>query len=187
MGRNDLLEIPAVDAAHALAETFAILGGDGIPDEALLPGSGWGSVVELGEDLGQKTGGGGDGGARVLLVGREVEEEVGLDEGAGGSVEEDELLVGVGVDELDGELLVEVGADGGGEGVVLVGFGEDVVEGGLALLWILRTLLGQTVGPKDFGGREGRVPGGDVDVVFHVRGDDVGDVVGAEGRRYLTA
>ena len=172
MAGDDSDKIPRVDPLYALVERGAVPAADGVPEQALLAFAldGLGADEGAGEEAG--LGPVGLGHARVLLLGGEVEEEVGLDEDLVGLVEEDDLLVGVAVDVLDLEVGLELVADRGGAlGLGLVDDGEVLladllVGGGLAL-------LREAVGADDLGGREGLLPVRDEDVVLHVGGDEV--------------
>ncbi|CCF31722.1 hypothetical protein CH063_16078, partial [Colletotrichum higginsianum] len=100
-----------------------------------------------------------------------------------GLVEEDDLLVGVGVDVLVLKVGVELGGDGGGAlvGAALEGEEELVGRVDLGVARLLGALLGQAVRADEAGGGEGGLVLGEEDVVLDVRGDDVGEVAALLG------
>ena len=183
--RDDAVKVPLVDAPDAVVEAGTILGAEQVPDEAALPPSLAGGAHGSGKEARGQAGGGGDAGARVLLGGGHVEEQVGLDEGAVGAVEEDELAVGVAVDVLVVEVAVKVVADAQ---VALGRAREDGREGhGLVLLLPRRPLLREPLGPDQLRLRIRLVPRSQEDVMLHVRRRDVPNVVPQrlERRSYL--
>jgi len=107
-------------------------------------------------------------GTRVLLCGWQVEQQICLNQGLGGLVVEDELLVGVCVNILGIELAVK-GFVNVPAGVVL---GAEQVCPGQWLFLTLALLL-QHVWADEFGVWEGLVPVVHEDVVFGIVGGNV--------------
>ena len=93
MTRDDPVVVPGLDSVGGLREALPVFTGCSVPQEALLPGHFAAGVHNTAEELGQQARGGVDAGPGELLGGGQVEEQVGLDQGAGGLVQEDELLV----------------------------------------------------------------------------------------------
>ena len=176
MTGDDPIKVPLLDETDRLGEALAVLPAGRIPQEALLPDGISLGVHDGGEEFRQDARGGAGAGLGELFGGGQVEDEVGLDHGLGGLVQEDELLVLVRVDVLVVELGVELGAD---VQVALVGGGEDVAELGAFGLGVRFSLLGQAVHANHLGLRVFLRPGLEEDVVLEVGGDDVLD--GAEG------
>lgn len=183
MTRYDAIEIELLDLPDTPVEGRPIARARHIPIEALLPDGGpLGAHQAHKQPRQQARGGGLAAGARILLVGGQVKEQVGLDEGAVGPVVEDELLVGVAVHVLVVEVGVEVGVDAE---VVLVPGREDVLEAGAGRFLAPRAFLAQPFGPEQPGGGEGRRPLRDEDVVFGVRRDEVFDRPAEAGERLV--
>lgn len=171
-------EIPTVDALGALVEAGAVLVAvaDGVPEEALVALGGAGGAVERVEDLLEQAAALllGLGHLGVLLRGRKVEHEVGLDQDLLGLVEQDDLLVRVGVDHLDLEVGGELVADGGRVRVGLVVQEVEVLLADHRVVHLLPA-LGQALGADQLGRRVLGLPLRDEDVVLEIAGDDVAD------------
>lgn len=108
MARDDPLEIPGVDLRNAPVEPRPVRSADEIPDEPSLRQCLAACVVDVREEFCEK--------ASIwvllsiakLLCCRQIEHQICFDEGACGSVVEDELFVTVGVDVFVVELCVKL-------------------------------------------------------------------------------
>lgn len=148
MTRHNPVEVPPRNPLDTLIITRAIRRTQKIPTHPLLPDGTSLGRLQTREELREEARGWGDVGFGELFRGGEVEEEVGLDEGLGGAVVEDEFFVGVGVDELRVELGVEFGGDGGWG---FVGGEEEEVGGGELKVVLLVAVGGEGVWGEDFG------------------------------------
>ena len=174
MTRNYFIKIPAINPLHTLREPLPVLGTRHIPQEPALPLRIALRIHQTDEKPRQHSRLGAILGPRVLLVRRQVEDQVRFDERLVGLVAEDELLVAVAADVFVVEFAVEIRVDAGVEFVLL---GPDGVELGAGGLAALLALFGKAFHPEEFGGWEGFRPLGDEDVVFEVESGDVSDVV----------
>lgn len=171
MTRDQTIKVPLVDAPHGLAERAAVGARGHMPDEPFLPRHGRPGRQQRYHDLGQD--------ARVvalrspgvLLPGGQVKQQVRLDEGARGPVQDDELVPGVAVDVLDVEFQVEFFRDLLLLAPVLPR--EDVRELDAPQLRVGLALLPQPVRREDLGVWEGFLPLRDEEVVLQVRSGDV--------------
>ena len=182
MTRHDAVEIPPLNLPHTPIEPRPVPRARHIPIKPLLPNRTPLRTHQADKHPRQQAGRGRFPRARILLVRRQVEQQVGLDEGAVGPVVEDELPVGVRVHVLVLEVGVEVRVDV--EGVFVRGR-EDVLEaragGGFVALC---AFLGEAFGAQEGGGREGRRPFRQEDVVFEVWRDQVFDAAAEGGERF---
>lgn len=159
MASNNPVKIPLVDILHRVRKPSPVPAANPMPDQPLLAiARGIGQSAEY---LGEYPRSGADAGLAVLLGGRVVEDEVGLDHGLGRAVQEHDFLVLVRVHVFVGEFGVELGVDGRQR----IGFGEDVGEGDVFVL-LSGAFLGEAFGTEDFGCRVGGRPGAQVDVVL---------------------
>jgi hypothetical protein len=186
MARHDILRAPGIDALHALPEALAVTAREHIPQHALLPLRVAPRVLDAGEQPRRPARPGALARLAVLLGRGQVEQQVGLDQRLGRLVEEHQLLVRVGVDELVLEVGVELLADADG---LLAGLGEDGGEGQdgdrLVASTSLGALLSKPLGADEVCFGEGRGPAGEEDVVLEVGGGDVGDGPAELGERAL--
>lgn len=179
MRRNDIHEIPGINLLNRRIETWSISLAEHIPYQTLLPDSRALGVIKRREDLGENTCGSGFACLGILLMGREVEDEIGGDERLACFVYKDEFFVGVGIHELVVELRIEfwVHSDAfwGGFGFR----GEDCAEveegDGFVGVVLLGALFGEGFGRDDVCGGVGGCPGGEEDMVFDIWGDEVAD------------
>lgn len=170
-GDNSVI-IPLLDSLGRLSEGRAILTSSCVPDESSLPFHFTSGVHDSAEKLGQEAGAGILARLRILFGGRQVEDQVGLDHRSRGFVEKDKFFVGMRMEVFVGELLVEFGSD---VDVKLVLRREDVVEfdplgGGICL-----SLFRETLHANDFRLRVLFGPGGDENMMFNVRRNDILD------------
>lgn len=170
MTSDDPVEIPGLDDLGAVREAGAVLASGGVPQEAALPDHVAAGVHDGAEQLGEDAGGGVEAGAGILLGGGQVEEDVGLDQGLGRLVQEDELLVLVAVDELVVELVVELRADAH---LALVLRAEHVRELDALGRRVALALLWQAFHANHLGLRVLLGPRADEDVVLDVGRNDV--------------
>ena len=120
MTRDHGIKIPAIDLRHALRKAGAVTSTGPVPHHAPLH-----VTIRIGkraEQLRENARSGTDTRTTELLIGRVVEEEIGLDERFGGFVVEDDFLVLVGVLVFVVELAVKILIDLG-DGLV---FAEDM-------------------------------------------------------------
>lgn len=161
MTRNNPLKPPLINPGNRLRKSRPITRTRPIPNHALLPNRRTLCIRQRAENLGQ------DAAIRLharpaeLLRRRQIEHEIGGDEGARGLVVEHELLVDVGGDVFPVELCVEFGGDGG-DGF---GFAEDECKGDV-FVFLFCALLRQGFGAEDLCVGVGLVPGAEEDVVL---------------------
>lgn len=169
MTGHDAIEIPRANPATTLPEPGPIPLAGHVPNEPPLPQGIPARILERGEKLGEKTGGGiFGGGARILLVGGQVEDQIRGDEGAIGPVIEDQFPVGVRAHVLVIELPVQFRPQAQRGFVALR---EDVRKGETLSVRGRFALLGEAVDADDGGAREGSRPVREVDVVLEVERD----------------
>lgn len=167
-------KVPLVNHPDAVIQTVAVLGNK-IPVEALHPRRVAGGALRTLEQLvGKTTWSVAPGRPAVLLNGRQVEHEIGLDENLVRPVVEDEFLVGVAVDVLVVKVCVELVADP--DAALAVPFEDDgeLVIVDFRIVQLLGALLEKALGRDEF--RAGILlgPFRDEDVVLQVKGNDVG-------------
>lgn len=80
MTANDAVKIPLVNRRHALVESRSVRRTKGVPDEPLLPDCRTSSVVDLAHQLGKDAGRRINIGTRILLRGRQIEQQIRLDQ-----------------------------------------------------------------------------------------------------------
>lgn len=174
VARHDILDPPGINPLDALRKRLAITGA--VPEQSFLPDSIASGMHDPTEDLGQNARGWRHVGARVLLCGWQIEQQIGFDQRRGGLVEEDQLAVGVRLDVLVGEVGVEGLVD---LHVQLVLLGEDCVKGhigdGIVTVGCLGALLGEAFRTNDLGLRESVGPAAEEDVVLDIGRNEVGD------------
>lgn len=150
MTGHQILKPPRINPLHTLPEPLPITLTKHIPQHPLLPRRRPARILQASKKLRHPPRRGIHARFRILFRSREVEEEIRLDEGLGWFVEEDYLLVGVGIDVFVRELGVELVADFRGEFVFR---GEDGGEGdyGHALVGgvCFCAFLGEAFGPDD--------------------------------------
>lgn len=175
MARDDGVKVPLVHQLNTVVVAVSILARE-VPVEALHPLCVTVWALDAAEDLVREAllllvG---LGYPAVLLGGRQVEDEIRLDEHLVRLVEEGNLQVAVAVDILVVEVGVELFAD---LYLALVGLLEDDGELLLAnlVVLLLGPLLREALGADDLGVGEGCGPFRDEDVVLNIWGDDVPD------------
>lgn len=175
VARDDRVEVPGVDAADALVEGGAVPPADDVPEEAPealgVAGRAVGALEHAVQQAVRRLVGGGH--PRVLLDGGQVEHEVGLDQDAVGLEEQDDLLVGVGADELDLEVGGEVGVDLVRARVGRVPLERERLRPDPGVVLHGRALRVQALGPDELGPGVRFCPVRKEDVVLHVPRDEV--------------
>lgn len=159
MAPNDLLKIPLINSLHRLRESDSIPTANPIPYQPLLriPLRTRQRAKHLREDARCWA----ESCLAVLLHGRIVEHEIGLDQGLGWAMEEDDFLILMPVHVFVVEFGVEFGVDRC-DGIVL---GKDMSKGDVLIL-LRCSLLWETLWTKDFCGRIGLRPGTEVDMML---------------------
>lgn len=150
MTRNNPVKLPPINPLHTLIKSLPPATTRPIPNQPLLPNRAAPRILQSTEDLGQNPRVGRDGCFAELFGCGEVEEQVGLDEGARGAVVEDEFFVDVGGDVFDVEFGGEFGGDGGWWDAAFGGE-EEEVGGGEFEVGLFVAQVGQGVWREDLG------------------------------------
>ena len=107
MRRHNILKIPLLDLLHTLVPAISIFCTNQVPRKPSLPNRVSLSAIQLCEQARKDTARRGFTSLGILLVSRHVEQHVCLNQGLGLLMQEDKLLVDMGIDVLDLEFLVE--------------------------------------------------------------------------------
>lgn len=182
MTRYDPIEIPPLNLPHTLIKPRPIARARHIPIKSLLPDRRPLRPHQTDKHPRQQPRRRRLPGPRILLVRRQIEQQIRLDQRAVRAVIENEFAVRVRVDVLVVEVGVEFRID---LEVVLVLGREDVLEAGARGFGALGAFFGEAVGTQELGGGEGGGPLGEEDVVFEVGRDEVFDGAGEGGEGLL--
>lgn len=165
--RHHILEAPAVNALNTLPEALTISFREYIPQHAFLPHSIPPRIHDAAKQPRRPPRRRVPARFGVLFRGREIEEQIGLDERTGRFVEEHELFIGMSVYELIFKLGVKFGGHGDRALVFCrEGYADGDVGYGFVFCGERGSFLGEAFRREDLCAGIGGGPGREEDVVF---------------------